>query len=142
MPQRLSVAEYRRIPLIIETVLTTKNLKDAGKMLKLTGQQLSRWLRKPEVQRMIREAHDAMFAESLHRLRGLTGRAVSTLGDCLDCGDARTKLEASKLIISYSLRLHEFFDFAERLERLEQVASAGGDQPLAETGARLLALSE
>jgi hypothetical protein len=110
----------------IIALLTSRNVEEAARAVKITPRTLYRWLSEPEFDKAYRKARRHAFAQSTARLQQASGAAVSVMMKTMvEMGAApSTRLRAADLVYSHSVRAIEIEDIEARLAELERAREA------------------
>ena len=108
----------------ILALLTTSNVEQAARAVKITPRTLYRWQQEPEFDKAFRKARRDAFGQGTARLQQASGAAVSTVLKIMvdPHAAASTKLRAADLVLSHGARAIELEDVEARVSELERAA--------------------
>jgi hypothetical protein len=101
---------------------------DAAEKTGVSLRTLHRWLHEdPSFCRRVEELRERMYSQAAGRLTELAGMAADTLGELLESGDAKVRIQAARMIFLAADKFHETTAYSARLAALEQLFENGGD---------------
>jgi len=108
----------------ILALLTTTNVEQAARAVKIGPRTLYRWQQEPVFDKAYRKARRDGFGQGTARLQQASGAAVSSiLKIMLDPqAPASTKLRAAELVLTHGARAIEIEDVEARVSELERAA--------------------
>ncbi len=111
----------------IAALLVSATVEGAARTAGVSRTQLYAWLATPTFRAELARRRAEVFAETLSRLKNLSGKAVDALNDLLHAkNDARTRLGAVRVALDCALEIHERQDIETRLKALEERTQQGG----------------
>ncbi len=109
----------RKTEAAIVALLTHPTLAEAAKACGVSEATLWRWLQREDFQKQYREAQDKAFDGALGTLQSAATQAIKTLERNLDCSIPQVQITAAKMILEFTLKAREHFDYAARIKELE-----------------------
>lgn len=106
----------------IEALLNGFTKQQAAAAAGVQPATLSRWLADPEFRDVLTSLSDVALKDAANRLKATLDTAVTVMRETMTDNDinAAVRLRAADMTASHALKLIEFADLAERIERLEQ----------------------
>ena len=108
----------------ILALLTTTNVEQAARAVKITPRTLYRWQQDPEFDKVFRKARRDAFGQGTARLQQSASAAVSTVLKVMvdQHTQPSTKLRAADLVLTHGAKAIEIEDIEARVAALEQAA--------------------
>jgi hypothetical protein len=108
---------------ILLALLTSGTIAEAAKKCDLSERTIYRRLADAEFRTEWREARQGMVETATSQLQAGMSEAVQTLIDSLRLGDkySSDRIRAAKIILENSVKGVDVFDYAARLEQIEDV---------------------
>ncbi len=97
------------------------SVREAAEKVAVGERTIFRWLEKPSFQQRIVEIRSGLFTAAVEKLTSLAGQAVNVLGDLLDCGSPKIRMDAAKFILGVIGELRENVTFGGRLQAVERM---------------------
>ena len=106
----------------IEALLNGFTKQQAATAAGVQPQTLSRWLTEQDFRIELERLSNAAVKDAANRLKSTLDMAVSVFQETMtnEQVSAAVRLRAADMTASHALKLIEFVDLAERIERLEQ----------------------
>lgn len=111
----------------IMALLTEPTVRQAAEKAGIGQATLFRWMQDPEFDEQYRTAKGLAFTQAINRLQQSTGKAVDTLNEVMDDGDAppASRVSAAKTILELGIKVREQDEFEKRLAELEKLNDSG-----------------
>jgi hypothetical protein len=106
---------------LILALSTGQTVREAAKTAGIAESTAYRRLRDEEVRQEISAVRTQMLSEAIGRLSAAASSAVGTLETLLESSVESVRLGAARAILDRVIVVRESLEFAERLERIEQV---------------------
>lgn len=106
----------------IAVLIGSPTIRDAAEALKVNEVTIYRWLREHEFQEAYRRARREVVAQSVARLQEACSKAVSTLIQVMDDGEASSasRVTAARSVLELAFKAVELEDLEARVSALEQ----------------------
>jgi hypothetical protein len=106
----------------ILALLTTPNVEQAARTVKITPRTLYRWQNEPAFDKAYRKARRDAFGQGTARLQQAAGAAVSSILKIMvdQNAPASTKLRAADLVLTHGAKAIEIEDILPRVADLER----------------------
>jgi hypothetical protein len=124
VPEIVEPVLSRRHESVIVALLANPTMKDAAQAAGVSESTVWRLMQREDFQKRYREAQDKAFDGALGSLQGAATLAIDALKDSLSCDVPAVKVQAAKVILDYTLKVREQFDYAARIKQLEAVLKA------------------
>jgi transposase len=124
VPEVVEPVLSRRHEAVIVALLANPTIKDAAQAAGVSESTVWRLMQREDFQKRYREAQDKAFDGALGSLQGAATLAINALKDSLTCDVPAVKVQAAKVILDYTLKVREQFDYAARIKHLEAVLKA------------------
>ncbi|HEX8775265.1 MAG TPA: transposase family protein [Pyrinomonadaceae bacterium] len=124
IPEIVSPVLSRRHESVIVALLANPTMKDAATAAGVSESTVWRLMQREDFQKRYREAQDKALDGALGALQGAATLAISALKRNLDCGTPAAEVQAAKVLLDYTLKVREQFDYAARLKQLEMALKA------------------
>ena len=108
----------------ISALLTTRTLEEAALQCGINESTLRRWMKEPEFRATFTAASRQILESSIVELSVDAQAAVETLRRNLHCGRPEAEIRVAQVILLQAMRGAEFFEFEQRLARLEELSKA------------------
>jgi hypothetical protein len=119
VPEIVEPGLSRRHEAVMVALLSNPKIKDAAAAAGVNEATVWRLMQREDFQMKYREAAGKVFDSTLGTLQGATAEAVATLQKNLTCGVPAAEVQAAKIILDFTVRARELFDFADRIKALE-----------------------
>jgi len=108
----------------ILALLTTTNVEQAARAVKIGPRTLYRWQQEPEFDKAYRKARRDAFGQGTARLQQASGAAVSSILKIMvdQHAAASTKLRAADMVLTHGAQAIEIEDIEARVAELERAA--------------------
>ena len=120
VPEVVEPGLSRRHEAVIVALLSNPKIKDAAADAGVNEATVWRLMQREDFQRRYREAQGKVFDGALGTLQGVTSEAVAALQKNLSCGVPAAEVQAAKIILDYTMRARELFDYGDRIKALEE----------------------
>jgi hypothetical protein len=114
----------RRHESVIVALLAHPKLKDAAREAGVSESTVWRLMQREEFQRRYKEAQDKALDGALGALQGAAASAIDALKGCLDSRNESARVAAARVILDFTLRTRDQFDYAARIKQLEATIKA------------------
>jgi hypothetical protein len=106
----------------LSCLLSARGFCEAAKTAGVSEPTLWRWMKEEPFRLAYAEARRQVVEVALAHLQAVCGKAVSTLEDILDDGEASasSKVSAARVILETSVKIIELQDLEGRIEALEK----------------------
>ncbi len=108
----------------LAALMVTRNVREASELSGLGERTLFRYLADPAFKTEYRAARRAAVEQTFTAMQAATSDAVETLIRNLHCEQPAVEVRAAAVILDTAIRGLELLDFADRLERLEEITDA------------------
>lgn len=119
VPEVVEPVLSRRHEAAIVALLSHPKIKDAAEAAGVSESTLWRLMQREEFQRRYKQAQDEALNNALGSLQGAATEAIATLQKNLTCGTPTAENQAANILLGYTLKAREQFDFAARIKELE-----------------------
>jgi hypothetical protein len=120
VPEVVESGLSRRHEAVLVALLANPNIKEAAVKAGVNESTVWRLMQREDFQQRYREAQGKVFDGALGTLQGATTKAVETLAKNLTCGTPAAEVQAAKIILDFTLKARELFDYGDRIKALEQ----------------------
>ena len=106
----------------VGALATTRTIRAAAAKANIGERTAWRWLCDPTVRRAADGALDSVLREATHNAASLMTKALDTLVDVMDDGEASAsaRVSAARAVLEVGLRYHESMILAERMSVIEE----------------------
>lgn len=119
VPEIIEPGLSRRHEAVMVALLSNPKIKDAAAAAGVNEATVWRLMQREDFQIRYREAAGKVFDSTLGTLQGATAEAVATLQKNLTCGVPAAEVQAAKIILDFTMKARELFDFGDRIKALE-----------------------
>jgi hypothetical protein len=125
VPEVVEPVLSRRHEAVLVALIANPKIADAAKAAGVGEATVFRLLQDEAFQRRYKEAQTEALNTALGSIQGAATQAIATLTEISQSGKNETaRVQASKSILDYTLKVREQFDLEDRLKRLEADAKA------------------
>ena len=125
VPEVVEPVLSRRHEAVLVALIANPKIADAAKVAGVGEATVFRLLQDEAFQKRYREAQNEALNIALGTIQGAAIQAIATLTEISLSGKNETaRVQASKAILDYTLKVREQFDLEDRLKRLEADAKA------------------
>ncbi len=124
VPEVVAPVLSRRHESVIVTLLTNPKIKDAAAVAGISESTIWRLMQREDFQKRYKEAQDKAFDSALGALQGVATLAIDALKKNLESNVPSVEVQAAKVILDYTLKVREQFDYAARIKQLEAALNA------------------
>lgn len=107
-------------------LIECSSVSEAARRAQVSESRLWDWLKDSAFQTVLSVEREALFQESMSRIKAGTAKATDTLLALLTSDDERLKRNVANDILDKAFKFKELIDFEERISRLE--ATCGSKQ--------------
>src|SRR5947209_1240721 len=119
VPEVVEPVLSRRHEAVIVALLANPKIKDAAEAAGVSESTLWRLMQREDFQRRYKQAQDEALQSALGSLQGAATEAIATLQKNLNCGTPAAENQAANILLGYTLKVREQFDYAARIKELE-----------------------
>ena len=119
VPEVVEPVLSRRHEGVIVALITNPKITDAAKAAGVSESTVWRLLQNEAFQTRYREATEKAFDSALGTLQGAATLAIATLQKNLTCGTPAAENQAANILLGYTLKVREQFDYSARIKELE-----------------------
>lgn len=120
VPEVVEPVLSRRHEAVIVALLTNAKIGDAAKAAGVNESTIWRLMQREDFQKRYREAQEEALSTALGSIQGAATEAITTLSEISRNGkNESARVQASKAILDYTLKVREQFDLQEQIKQLE-----------------------
>ena len=119
VPEVVEPALSRRHEAVVMALLVNPTIKGAAEAAGVNESTVWRLMQREDFQRRYREAQEKALDGALGSLQGAATEAIATLQKNLTCGTPAAENQAANILLGYTLKAREQFDYAARIKELE-----------------------
>ena len=119
VPEVVEPVLSRRHEAVVLALLVNPKIKDAAEAAGVSESTVWRLMQREDFQRRYKQAQDEALNSALSSLQGAATEAIATLRKNLTCGTPTAENQAANILLGYTLKVREQFDYAARIKELE-----------------------
>lgn len=120
VPEIVEPVLSRRHEAVIVALLSNPKIKDAAAAAGVNEATVWRLMQREDFQKAYRAAQEKALDGALGTLQGAASEAVATLQRNLSCGVPAAEVGAAKVLLDFTLKARELFDYGDRIRALEE----------------------